>query len=68
VVIQYVQWMVGNGAEPRRTQGGVTRGSCEMCTRDSDEKIQIRWRLRILKFKKSVYVWFDSKVELYMIH
>jgi len=61
--------MVGSEPEPRRTQGGgVTRGSGARCARDSDEKIQIRWRLRILKFIKSVYVWFGSKAELYLIH
>jgi len=37
-----------------RGGGGCRRGrwggTCARCTRDSDEKIQIRWRLRILKF------------------
>jgi len=53
------------GGGGRRGRWG---GACGRCTRDSDEKIHIRWRLRILKFNKSVYVWFGSKVELYLIH
>jgi len=50
----------------------VPRDSRYSCTsnptRDSAENIHIWWRLKILKSKKSVHVWFGSKVKLYLIH
>ena len=55
----------------RGGEGGCRRGrwgeTCARCTRDSDQKIQYRWRLRILKTNKYVYVWFGSKVGSYLI-
>ena len=68
LVIQYAQWMVGSEPQPRRTQSGMTRGSCARCTRDSEEKIQNRWRRRVLPFNISVYVWFGSTVEIHLTH
>ena len=68
LVIQYAQWMVGSEPQPRRTQSGMTRGSCARCTRDSEEKIQNRWRRRVLPFNISVYDWFGSTVEIYLTH
>jgi len=47
----------GRGVPPLALGGDL----CEVYD-DSNDKIQIRWRRKILKFNKSVRVWFGSKV------